>query len=150
MAFETHVQGGSLPCVVDSGVSAITYDSDGNYSSGGLRYGTLVKLNASGSAMDVIAASTNDQVLGVVGDDPAAGPGEGVRIITDGVAKILAGAAVSLGDLVSSDSTARVVTAAAAAATSKYLVGVALEAATAAGDLIAVKLGTFGSTNVNA
>lgn len=150
MAFRVAVPGGSISCVVDSGVSAITYDANGNYSSGGIQFGLCVKGNASGSSLDVVVGSTNDQCIGIACEDPAAAPGNEIEVQTIGVAKVLAGAAVSLFDLVSCDSTGRVVTAAAAAATSKYLVGRALEAATAAGDLISVQLGTFGSTNVNA
>lgn len=150
MAFREIVPGGSLPCIADSSVTAITRDADGNYSSGGIPFGSCVKGNASGKSLDVVLASTNDQILGIACEDPAVGPGDAVEVQHLGVAKVLAGAAVSLFDLVSCDSTGRVVTAAAAAATSKYLVGKALEAATAAGDLISVQLGVFGSTNVNA
>lgn len=148
MAFEQSI-GASLPCVVDAGVTAITRDANGNYASGGIQFGTCVKGNAAGSAGDVVVASTNDQILGIARVDPAAGPGEAIEVQYEGVAKVLAGAALALYDLVSCDATGRVVTAAAPAATSKYLVGKALEAATAAGDLISVQLGVFGSTNVN-
>lgn len=150
MAFRQAVKGGTLPCIADLSVTAITLDANGNYSSGGIQFGLCVKGNASAKSLDVVIASTNDQILGIACEDPAAAPGEAVQVQYEGVAKVLAGAAVSLYDLVSCDSTGRVVTAAAPAVTSKYLVGKALEAATAAGDLISVQLGVFGSTNVNA
>jgi hypothetical protein len=150
MAFRTFVPGGSLQMIADSGVTAITLDSSGNWSSGGIQYGLCVKQNTSGSPLDVVIASTNDHILGIACEDPAAGPSQPVEVQHLGVAKVLAGAALSLGDLVSCDSTGRVVTAAAAGATDKWLVGLALEAATAAGDLISVQLGIFGATNVNA
>lgn len=150
MAFSQQIIGGKLNCLVDSGVTAITYDANGNYSSGGIAFGTCVKGNASGSSGDVVIASTNDHVLGIATDDPAAGPSTSVSVQYEGVAKVLAGGAVALYDLVSCDSTGRVVTAAAPGVSDKWLVGVALEPATAAGDLIAVQLGIFGATNVNA
>lgn len=149
MAWRQLIPGGSIPCIADAGVAAITYDANGNYLSGGIPFGTCVKLNGAGSSLDVVPAVANNQVLGIACEDPAAGPGQAVEVQSIGRAKALAGAAVALGALVSSDATGRVVTAAAPAATSQYLVGVALEAATAAGDLITVELYVSGSTNVN-
>lgn len=149
MAFRVVVPGGSLNMVADPTVAAITYDANGNYVSGGIQFGTCVKLNTAGSSLDAIAAVANNYIAGVACEDPAVGPGQEFEVQFLGVAKCLAGAAVALGALVSTDATGRVVTAAAPAATSQPIVGTALEAAAAAGDLIAVQLTINASTNVN-
>ncbi len=151
MAFTENIIGGSVPCQVDSSVSAITLDSKGNYSSGGIQYGTCVKLNASGKIGDVLICTTADHAFGVAITDPAAGPSASVRVARLGIVKCRAGAAVSLGDLVYvADSSGRVGTAPAAGASQSYIVGTAMEAATQAEDLISVALSVDAATNVNA
>ena len=150
MAWVQRIPGADLSMRSSSSVSALSYDADGNYTSGGIPFGYCVKRDTSGSPGDVVLASTNDQICGIATSDPATGPSQSISVQDLGTAKCAAGAAITIGDLVSCDSTGRVVTAAAPAATSKYLVGVAEESATAAGDYISVRLGVFGSTNVNA
>lgn len=152
MAFQEHIIGGSVPCIASSSVTAITRDANGNYASGGIPFGTCVKLDTSGSSGDVVACSAaGDHAFGVACEDPAAGPNDAVQVQRHGVAKVLAGGAINYGDLVYvGDSSGRVTTAPAAAATDKWIVGTALEDATAAGDLISVALSVDAATNVNA
>lgn len=151
MAFTENIIGGSVPCQASSSVTAITLDSKGNYSSGGIQYGTCVKLDTSGKLGDVVVASTGNHAFGVAITDPAAGPSASVRVQRLGVAKCRAGGAVSLGDLVYvTDSSGRVGTAPAAGASDSWIVGTAMEAATQAEDLISVALSVDAATNVNA
>ena len=152
MAFQEHIVGGSVPCTASSSVTAVSYDANGNYSSGGIPFGTCVKLDTSGKMGDVVACSAaGDHAFGVACEDPAAGPSEAVKVQRLGVAKCLAAAAVSLGDLVYvADTSGRGGTAPAPGVSDKWIVGTALEAATAAGDLISVSLSVDAATNVNA
>lgn len=152
MAFVENIVGGSVPCQASSSVTAITLDSSGNYSSGGIQYGTCVKLDTSGKLGDVVIANAaGNHAFGIAITDPAAGPSQAVRVQRLGIAKCRAGAAVSLGDLVYvTDSSGRVGTAPAAGASDSWIVGVALEAAAQAEDLISVALAVDAATNVNA
>lgn len=152
MAFSEHVQGGSVPCIASASVTAITYDANGNYSSGGIQFGTCVKLDTTGKMLDVVACSAaGDHAFGIALEDPAAGPSEAVQVQRLGVAKVRAGGAIALGDLVYvTDTSGRVGTAPAPGVSQKYIVGVALEAAAQAEDLISVALAVDAATNVNA
>ncbi len=152
MAFQIHVIGGSVPCIASATVAAVVLDSNGNYSSGGIPFGTCVKLDGPSGSTSVIACSAAaDHAFGVAVEDPAAGPGEAVQVQRYGVAKVLAGAAISNGALVYvGDTSGRVTTAPAPGVSQSWIVGTALEAATAAGDLISVALAVDSATNVNA
>lgn len=152
MAFSQRVPGSDLSGLVSPSVTAITLDSNGNYSSGGIPFGTCVKVDTTDTTNAVVPCSAaGDKVDGIAITDPAAGPGASVLLQTMGVAKCLAGGAINYGDLVyCGDASGRVTTAPAPGVSQKYIVGKALEPATAAGDLISVQLGIFGATNVNA
>jgi hypothetical protein len=96
----------------------------------------VVKL--SGSANTVIQSTGDtDKHLGICQNAPATG--QAAQILTHGRAKAEAGAAITLGDILSADGTGRVVTIGAGTAL-KYCIGQALEAATAAGDIISVQV----------
>lgn len=122
----------------------------------------FVSPDSSGNSEDVIyPAGASTLVLGVcqdVGQAPAAGgtiaqvntPGQEISVRYLGLSKVEAGAAVSINTAVSSDSSGRAVSATAAAATSTYIHGIAMEAAGAAGDLITVMLFLNASQIVNA
>lgn len=85
------------------------------------------------------AAAATDMVIGVCNE---VGPAIGERcdVILVGVAYIEAGAAITRGALVTSDATGRGVTPAPSAGTNNRYIGIALEAASAAGDIIACLL----------
>lgn len=80
-------------------------------------------------------AGAGARALGVLQDNPAAA-GRGALVCTDGTTKLVAGAAVAAGALLTSDATGRGVTAGGGTQYSAK----ALQAATAAGDLIEVQL----------
>lgn len=127
---------------VNSSVTAISKDSDGNYSSGGLALGTLVILDSTqGVVKAPTAAGTaaGGAAIGVVATDPAAGPNESVNVQIRGQAKCLSNAAITLNDLLMCAGTSGKV-ATATAATAEFIIGRALEAATAANQLITVEL----------
>lgn len=147
MPFESNV-GMDKTRIVSSTVTAISLDSKGNYSSGGIAQGTVVKLYASGSSRDVVAAGAGDYPDGVVtSHSKGNGPSLTCTVRDMGVAKVIAGGAISLGDLVKIDASGHVVTISADGATSDYILGQALEAATGTGDLISVQL-RIGSQHV--
>lgn len=150
MALVQRIPGADMTGIVDSGVSAITYDANGNYSSGGIQFGTVVKLKTSGGMFIVQQTTTNDRPLGVAYSDPAAGPNEPVSVQKLGRAKVMASGAISQGDLVACATNGQIATAAAAGVSDQSIVGVALEAATQAGDLITVDLMIGSYTQVNA
>jgi len=89
--------------------------------------------SASGVALNTSAGGA---CAGVISPNDADAAGKPTGVMVGGVAKVAAGAAVAAGASVQSDATGRAITAAAA----DYVQGIALEAATAAGDLIAVLL----------
>lgn len=94
----------------------------------------FVKIGAADNTV-IQTAATTDNSIGVAAE--AAVSGDAVAVKTAGVVKVEAGAAVTRGVQVMSDSSGRVVD---ATATNKVL-GIALEAASAAGEIISVKLG---------
>jgi hypothetical protein len=97
----------------------------------------LVKMTATGVAL---ASVLNERVLGVLTNKPNAA-GKSAEVQVAGIAKAMAGAAIARGDFVKVDATGRLIAQTAeAAGVQVYVVGQALEAAAAAGDLIAVKL----------
>jgi hypothetical protein len=101
----------------------------------------IVKISASETVIP--AASATDLLMGVC-DYVSPAINERVDIVLIGVAYIEAGAAVAAGALVTSDAAGRCVTAAPAAGSNVRIVGIALEAATAVGDVIRVLI-EFGS-----
>lgn len=152
----------TLPMVASSNVTAVTLTGNPPaYSSGGLVQFTAVVLDtATGNTRDIKGATVNTApVLGVLQNSTfpagnsqagAIGPGDGADIMVYGVTKMVAGAAVSNGALVSVDGSGRAVTAAAAGVSQTYIVGLALTAAAAANDLIEVLLLPAAATQVNA
>lgn len=104
---------------------------------------TLVKHAAADDQVQAAAAGT-DLVIGAT-QDVAPALGERVDVAITGITYITAGAAVTRGARLMSDASGRVITAAAAAGSNVNTIGVALESATAAGDVIRVNLipGTF-------
>lgn len=91
----------------------------------------------SGSNTCTITAASTDAVVGVLQNKPALG--QEASVMTLGISKCLAGAAVAAGAEVMSDASARAITASAAAGANR-VIGVALEAAAAAGEVISVLL----------
>jgi hypothetical protein len=102
---------------------------------------TLVKFSAADTV--VTAAAATDSIIGVT-NEVAPASGERCDIIVEGIAFITAGAAIALGALLTADASGRVVTVAPAAGTNNRIIGIAFEAAAAAGDVIRVLL-TAGS-----
>lgn len=104
---------------------------------------TLVKHAAADDQVQA-AASGTDLVIGAT-QDVAPALGERVNVAITGITYITAGAAITRGARLMSDASGRVITAAAAAGSNVNTIGVALESATAAGDVIRVNLipGTF-------
>lgn len=98
----------------------------------------LVKLGTADGKVTTAVAAT-DLIVGPIMDvSPAIG--ERVDVVMVGIAYIEAGAAITRGSLVTSDSVGRCVTAAPAAGANNRCIGVAVEAATAAGDIITVQI----------
>jgi hypothetical protein len=97
----------------------------------------IVRLSAAETVVQGAAAT--ESIFGVNSDLPIVS-GERVEVMTYGIAFVEAGAAVALGSLVTADSVGRGVAAAPAAGVSNRHIGVALDAAVAAGDVIRVLL----------
>src|ERR1019366_5064133 len=93
-----------------------------------------VKLGAAGYA--TISASATDVPIGIAQDQPDVdGDPINVRLLsTSGTARMVAAAAITLGDFVQSNGDGAVKT----AVSTGYIIGRALVAATAAGDIIEV------------
>lgn len=82
-------------------------------------------------------AGVGARAVGVLQDNVPSGEAASVRVM--GVTKMVAGAAVAAGGIVSTDSTGRAVV---SATTGHAQVGIALTAAAAAGEVISVLLGS--------
>jgi len=141
MPFEVNA-GDDLTFQAASSVSAISKDSNGNYSSGGIPQYSAVKLDASGGTPnDVIVAGTGDIALGIIQSGPATGPSQSCSVRTLGISKALAKGAVTVGAQVYvGDATGRLKVLPAAGATGVVVVGLALTPATADGDVFTVLL----------
>jgi len=97
----------------------------------------IVKLSAADTV--VLAAAATDLLVGV-NTDVAPALGERCDVALMGIAFVEAGAAIALGAFVTADAVGRGVTAAPGAGVNNRVIGFALEAATAAGDVIRVAL----------
>lgn len=107
-----------------------------NYVAGGaIPAATIVKLSSDTAV--VAAAAATDSLIGV-STDIAAASGERCDVILQGIAFVVAGAAITRGALVTSDGSGRAVAAAPGAGTNNRVIGTALEAAGALGDVIRV------------
>lgn len=95
----------------------------------------LVKLSAAETVIPSAAAT--DLFIGVA-NEVAAASGERQDVVLDGIAFVEAGAAVALGAYVGSDASGRGIPAAPGAGVNHRILGLALEAAGAAGDVIRV------------
>ena len=91
----------------------------------------IVKLNTSGK---VAACGDGQRGNGVLQNDPAAADRAATVMVGDGITKGVVGGVVTAGDQVASDSSGRFVT----AASGDYILGIALETSTTAGQIIAV------------
>ena len=86
-----------------------------------------------------LAAAATDLLIGV-NNDVAPALGERCDVVMLGIAFVEAGAAVSLGVMLTSDAVGRAITAAPGAGVNNRVIGLALESAAAAGDVIRVLL----------
>lgn len=102
----------------------------------------LLKFSAAETV--VLAAAATDFIIGV-SNEVGAASGERQDVVLSGIAFAEASAAIALGALLTSDASGRVVTAAPAAGTNNRIIGNAMEAAAATGDVIRilVKPGSF-------
>lgn len=116
-------------------LQCISLTADGDQSSNQYKF---LKGDTTGVALQDSAGAA---CIGVLQNKPTDGKIAEVGI--SGVSKVIAGGAVSLWDNIQSDATGR----AATAASGDYSQGIALEAATAAGQIIAVLL--RGQAQVN-
>ena len=87
----------------------------------------------------ILAAAATDFLIGI-NSEVAPVTGERCDAALQGIAFCEAGAAIAVGAMVTSDAVGRGVTAAPGAGVNNRVIGIALEAATAAGDVIRVLL----------
>lgn len=93
----------------------------------------------SGAETVVQSAAAADAHVGVNSDLTVAS-GERIEVMTHGIANVEAGAAITIGALVTADAQGRAVAAAPASGVNNRVIGVAMEAASAAGDIIRILL----------
>tara|TARA_R110000851_G_scaffold50512_3_gene120563 strand:+ start:1945 stop:2319 length:375 start_codon:yes stop_codon:yes gene_type:complete len=91
----------------------------------------LIALNSSGKA---ILSSVNARIDGVLQNNPVSGEVASLATVEGTIVKCVASAAITLGDNLAAVATGKVKT----AASTNEIIGKALEAATADGDLISV------------
>jgi hypothetical protein len=86
-----------------------------------------VSLNSSGK---VVKATHTSKPIGILQDKPASGRAAEVRML--GISKVVAGGAFTIGSVLAADDNGRLI----AASTGYYPIGIALEAATQAGQVV--------------
>lgn len=96
----------------------------------------FVKFDGTDKTKVLKAAAATDAIVGVSQETVATAASERISITHLGVVRITAGAAFNPGALLTSDSSGRAVAAAPSAGTNNRVGAVALEEATAAGDLV--------------
>ena len=116
MAFE--IPGKSIPVEASADLSAAQF--------------RVMTINSSGQ---LVQAGVGDPIAGVLQDGPAAA-GRAGQLMLDGVTKVEAGGVVAAGATVKSDASGRAIST--AAVTTQWNLGIALEGAGGAGELIAV------------
>lgn len=97
----------------------------------------IVKFSAAETVVQSVAEG--DAHIGV-NSDLSVASGERVEVMVAGIANVEAGGAITIGALVTSDASGRGVAAAPAAGANNRVIGIAMEAASAAGDIIRVLL----------
>ncbi len=85
------------------------------------------------NACSVVLAGANVKILGVCANNPKAGEPAQLDSVRGTSTKVLVGAAVAKGDKLMTDSNGRFIT---AASTAQHICGVAMEAASAAGQMV--------------
>jgi hypothetical protein len=96
-----------------------------------------VKISA---ALTVAAvAAVTDIPIGVLQNNPSAA-GQAAEVMTTGISRMVAGAAITVPNSLTVDATGRAVAAVLGTDTTKHVIGQAIEPAAAAGDIIAVLL----------
>ena len=103
--------------------------------SGAIADRRIVRPHAANAGQVVLAAAATESLLGIVNQPRGVVNGERVDVVHIGETLCEAGAAFAAGALITADATGRAIVAAPAAGVNNRVVGVALEAATAAGDL---------------
>ena len=88
-----------------------------------------------------LATAVTDSIIGVLDDTPYAAAGAQAAVRMSGTAEIVAGAAISAGAKVTTDSAGRAVT----ATSGQAYFGIAIQAATALADLIEVNIMVQGT-----
>ena len=96
-------------------------------------------VKVSGATVILSGATVTEAPIGIVQNKPTSTT-EPPSVRTIGVSKCVAGASVSVGDKITSDSTGRGITATAATGVSLGIVGIARTAAGAADEVFSVKL----------
>lgn len=106
--------------------------------SGAIAERRIVNPHASLAGQVVQSSAVSASMFGVVNQPKGVATGERVDVVHIGETLVEAGAAFSAGALLTADSIGRAVAAAPAAGTNNRIIATALEAASAAGDLVRV------------
>jgi len=120
---------------VEQALTNVSLRASGDLSAYQFRF---VKLNASGQ---VVLAGDGEWAIGVLQNKPTAA-GQGATVAISGISKAVAGGTLTPGNAVASDAQGRAIR----AGTGDYILGVALESATAAGQVVSVLLAPRPST----
>jgi hypothetical protein len=104
----------------------------------------IVKFDGTTKTLVLLAAAATDNSIGVA-TEVAAAASERVDVIHHGVTYVEAGAAFNPGAMLTADSVGRAVAASPAAGTNNRIVGIAIEEAAAAGDLVLMLVNPFST-----
>jgi hypothetical protein len=106
--------------------------------SGAIADRRIVRSHASNAGQMVQAAAATEALMGIANQPKGAATGERVDVVHGGEALVEAGAAFSAGVLLTADASGRAILAAPATGVNNRIIAVAIEAASAAGDLVRV------------
>ncbi len=100
----------------------------------------IVRFDTTNQAQVLQASAVSDNLIGVVDSIVDVGASRSASVVLSGIAEngVVAGAAFAAGAKLTTDSQGRAVAAAPAAGTNNQIVGIALEQATAAGDIVRI------------
>lgn len=118
----------------------LIHDGSQTVANSNLAANQFYAVKITGQRLVDLASTGGEAIYGILQNKPTAGQAADVGIL--GVTKAAAGAAVSAGAALMTDSSGRLIT----ATSTNHRVGVALEAASAAGQLITVSLSGHGDT----
>ena len=124
----------------EQGVQYRTFKTSTSFTGGAADVHRILALGTTEGGVTFAVATNTSKLIGVLKSQPPTGVGKSVTVAVAGRVKVKAGATIALGATVKSNATGKATTATLGEGTLIQMLGYAVEASTATGDLIAVEL----------